>query len=492
MDFDVIICFEIHAELKTESKLFCPCPTKPGAPPNTQVCPVCAGHPGTLPVLNRRAVEQCIKAGLALNCNIREKARFARKNYFYPDLPKGYQISQYEEPLCEDGYLEIMGDDGGPYQVGIKRIHLEEDAGKLVHSAKSLERSDYSLVDFNRAGVPLIEIVADHTKNPVRSVEEARRYLEGVRQILRYIDASDCIIEEGQFRCDVNISLKPVGSDQFNERVEIKNMASFRAVMAALEYEIKRQSEILSTGGTVSQETRLYDEEKQITILMRSKEDAPDYRYFPEPDLVELYIAQEMVEKIASHMPELPSVKAQRFVAAYGISKADALLLTRERELSHYFEKAASHCQDKKRLTIWTIKELFHILNENKITIEECPVPPQDFGRLVELISSGEITEKIGKTVLKEMFEAALSSGKPTNKGPDQIIEERGLKPIMDKDSLERLVMEAMEAHPEVVEKIRAGSPEPVNFLIGQIMKKTNGRAHAGMLRQIMVEKFSS
>ncbi len=497
MDFDVIICFEIHAELKTQTKLFCTCPTKPGAPPNTQVCPVCTGHPGTLPVLNKKAVEQCIKAGLALNCSIRERAKFARKNYFYPDLPKGYQISQYEEPLCEEGFIEITGDDGEPYQVGIKRIHLEEDAGKLMHFSRSGtqgagpgEAAEYSLVDFNRAGIPLIEIVADHTRNPVRSVEEARRYLEAVRQVLRYIDASDCIIEEGQFRCDVNISLRPKGSQGFNDRVEIKNMASFKAVMAALEYEIRRQSEILATGGTVAQETRLFDEEKQVTLLMRTKEDAPDYRYFPEPDLVELDISRELVEKIARDMPELPSVKAQRFVTTYGITKADALLLTRERELSHYFEAAAKHCEDKKRLTIWTIKELFRLLNESKIAIEECLVPPEHFGRLVQLIASGEITEKIGRVVLKEMFETALSSGSP-GKGPEEIIEERGLKPIVDERELEQLVVEAIEAHPDAARKIQEGSPEPVNFLIGQIMKRTNGRAHAGKLRQIISAKFS-
>ena len=279
MDYEVIICFENHVELNTETKLFCNCLTNYGARQNSQICPVCTGQPGALPVLNKKAVEHSIRAGLALNCTISEHCRFARKNYFYPDLPKGYQISQYERPFCENGYLEITGDDGLPYVVGIKRIHLEEDAGKLVHSSDSLKTSDYSLVDYNRSGVPLLEIVADHTLNPLRSIREARIYLEKMRQILKYLEVSDCIIEKGQFRCDVNISIRPEGSQDFGNRAEIKNMASFKAIMDALDYEVERQTKILRSGGEIFQETRLFDEEKKVTVAMRSKEDAPDYRY---------------------------------------------------------------------------------------------------------------------------------------------------------------------------------------------------------------------
>ena len=293
MDTEVIICFEVHAELGTQTKLFCGCRNAPGAAPNSHICPVCTGQPGALPVLNRRAVEYCVKAGLAFNCDINTEARFARKNYFYPDLPKGYQISQYERPFCENGFLDIEGDDGRPYPVGIRRIHLEEDAGKLVHSSESFDEADYSLVDFNRASVPLIEIVGDHTRNPLRSVREARAYLEKMRQVLRYIGVSECNMEQGQFRCDVNVSIRPEGSTEYGNRSEIKNMASFRFVTEALEYEIDRQFELLRSGKPVIQETRLFDEECRVTLPMRSKEDAPDYRYFPDPDLVQIDLDRE-------------------------------------------------------------------------------------------------------------------------------------------------------------------------------------------------------
>ncbi len=484
MEYDVIICFEIHAELNTKSKMFCRCSTTPGAPPNTNICPICTGQPGTLPVLNQQAVEYCVRTGLALNCRINEYSRFARKNYFYPDLPKGYQISQYEEPLCEDGEVEIQGDDGKPYLVGIKRIHLEEDAGKLVHSSKSFDKATYSLVDYNRAGVPLMEIVSDHTRNPIRSLEEARRYLERVRQILQYIDVSKCIIEEGQFRCDVNISLRPKGSDRFLERSEIKNMASFKAVLDALQYEIQRQSQILESGGELTQETRLYDEEKGITLPMRGKEDAPDYRYFPEPDLVELEISQDFISRIKESMPELPHLRVERIIKEYGISQADAVLLTREKKLSDFFEQSARFCQDKRKLATWITKELFRLLNESSISIDQCIITPEHLGNLVSIITRGEITEKIGKTVLKEMF----NTGKP----PQTIIEEKDLRPIQDTAALVQLVRETARDFPEVVNQIKAGDQEPINYMIGQIMKKTRGKADPVALRQVIEEELKS
>ena len=483
MDYDIIICFEIHAELDTQSKLFCSCSTRPGEKPNTHICPVCTGHPGTLPVLNRKAVEYCVKAGLAFNCRINNYARFARKNYFYPDLPKGYQISQYELPLCEDGYFEIEGDDGQPYPVGIKRIHLEEDAGKLVHSARSFDESTYSLVDYNRAGVPLIEIVADHTRNPIRSVAEAKRYLEGVRQTLQYIGASQCIIEEGQFRCDVNVSIKPQGHEGFLERSEIKNMASFRAVMDALEYEIKRQVEVVESGGELVQETRLYDEEKGITLPMRSKEDAPDYRYFPEPDLVELDITEEFVQQVQAHMPELPQFKAERLVKEYCLTPTEALVLTKQKEISDFFEQSCQYCQDPKKLASWLTKELFRVLNENSMDIRACPITAENFGKLVEMITRGDLTEPIGRMILDEMFS--------TGKSPQAIMEEKDLKPIHQDEALIGFVSQVISENPDAVNKVKSGDVQPLNFLIGQVMRKTGGKANPHKVKKLLTEKLA-
>ncbi len=483
MDLDVIIGFETHVELSTRTKLFCGCSTHYGAQPNSHVCQVCTGQPGALPVLNRRAIEFSIRAGLAFDCRINGEVRFARKNYFYPDLPKGYQISQYEEPLCEEGFLEITGDDGAPYAVGIKRIHLEEDAGKLVHSSKDFGASDYSLVDFNRSGVPLLEIVTDHTRNPIRSTSEARDYLERVRQILRYIDVSECIMEQGQLRCDVNISMRPKGSDFYGNRVEIKNMSSFRFIVEALDYEINRQSETLRSGGEVVQETRLFDEAKKVTLPMRSKEDAPDYRYFPDPDLLALQIPDPFVEEIRSAMPELPGQKLHRLVTQYGILRRDALLLSRDRKMSEYFENAISHCRDVRRLTTWLTKDLFRLLGESGLAVETCPVKPAHFASLVNLIAEGEITDKIGRTVLDEMFR----SGQP----PDTIIAARNLKPILNTGTLNRVIDQVMEENGDVVAQIRQGHHEPINFLMGQVMKATQGKAHPGKVRDLLMEKLS-
>ncbi len=483
MEFDAIICFEVHAELSTRTKLFCSCAVDYKAAPNHRICPVCTGQPGSLPVLNEKAIEYGIRAGLALNCTISPLARFARKNYFYPDLPKGYQISQYEEPLCEDGFLEIPGSDNRPYLVGIKRIHLEEDAGKLVHASKSFESADHSFVDYNRAGIPLIEIVSDHTRNPVRSLPEARTFLEKMRQILRYIGVSDCNMEMGQFRCDVNISLRSKESREFGNRTEIKNMASFRFVLEALEYEINRQSEILESGGPISQETRLFDEVKKITLPMRSKEDAPDYRYFPDPDLVELEISRSSVEQIRQTMPELPDQRVNRFIEAYGISKNDAALLTKDHQVAEYFESCVPHCRSSRKLCAWIAKDLFRLLNEKAVPMDDCPVEPADFGRLVALMDSGEITEGIGRMILEEMFE--------TGKRPESIIEEKDLRPIQEGGVLEDLIEEVIARNPDSVLKIRDGSPEPVNFLIGQVMRKSKGKADPKKVKELIQKRLS-
>ena len=482
MDYETIICFETHVELSTQSKLFCHCPTRYGAPPNTQICPVCTGQPGTLPVLNRKAVEYAIRTGLALNCTINRQSRFARKNYFYPDLPKGYQISQYEMPLCENGYMEITGDDGHPYCVGIKRIHLEEDAGKLVHSSDSFEASEYSLVDYNRASVPLLEIVADHTRNPLRSIREARAYLEKMRQILRYLEVSDCSLDKGQFRCDVNISIRPDGSLRFGDRSEIKNMASFKYIGDALEYEIRRQAEVLQSGGTLNQETRLFDEEKKITQPMRSKENAPDYRYFPDPDLLEIEIDHPFIQEIENSLPELPDQKLNRLIDRFGISRHDALLLTRNKEVSLFFENCAIYCNDRKRLGRWIIKDLYKLLKDSAHTIENCPIRPKNFSLLINRIVSGEITENIGRTVLVEMFK--------TGKDPDSIIKGKNLQPIQDAGLLDEIVQKVMTENPAIISQIKQGKKKLVNFLIGQVMERTDGKAPAEKVVQLIQKKL--
>ena len=484
MEYDTIICFEIHVELKTKTKLFCACATEYGAPPNAQVCPVCTGQPGSLPVLSKKAVELCVTAGKALHCTINATSRFARKNYFYPDLPKGYQISQYERPLCENGYLEITADNGQPYAVGIRRIHLEEDAGKLVHSANSFERSDYSLVDYNRSGIPLIEIVADHTRNPLHSTREAQAYLETLRQVLTYTEVSDCIIEKGQFRCDVNISLRPTRSHSYGNRTEIKNVASFKSVVDALDYEIKRQSEILQSGGQISQETRLFDEEKRITVPMRTKEDAPDYRYFPDPDLVDIEINHAFIEEIESSMPELPEQTVNRLIDKFAVSPNDALILARDKNIANFFADCADHCKDRKRLSQWIIKELFKLLNQASIPMHECSLSPRGFSDLVNRIAQGEISDKMGRAVLEEMFE--------TGGSPESIIVKGGLKLIDDTAVLERIVDEVFTENPQAVSQIAQGMTKPVGFLIGQVMKKTDGRAHPKTVRELIQKSLES
>lgn len=483
MEYKPIICFETHVELSTETKLFCDCAVSYDAPPNSRVCPVCTGQPGSLPVLNKKAVEYAIRAGVALNCTINRRSRFARKNYFYPDLPKGYQISQYELPFCEDGYMEITGDDGQPYVVGIKRIHLEEDAGKLVHSSDSFDEADHSLVDYNRSSIPLLEIVMDHEQNPLRSLQEVKTYLEKQRQLLRYIGISDCSMEKGQLRCDVNISLRPKGSTEFGNRVEIKNMASFRFIADAIEYEIKRQSEILEKGGQIDQETRLFDETKKITMSMRSKEDAPDYRYFPDPDLLEVHIDDEFLKTVQDSLPELPDQKLDRIIREYGIPKGDALILTKDRPVSEFFGTCAPLCEDKRKLCNWIIKELFKLLNESSLPIEECPVAPEGFSHLINLLTKGEITDKIGRDVLEEMFK--------TGGTPDSIIKEKDLKPIADDDLLGNILDEVIAESPDAVAQIKAGETKPVDFLMGQMMKKTRGKADPKKVRDLILKELT-
>ena len=482
MEYELIICFETHVELNTGSKLFCECPVKYNAEPNSAICPVCTGQPGALPVLNKKAVEYSVKAGLALNCRINRFSRFARKNYFYPDLPKGYQISQFELPFCENGYLEITGDDGQPYQVGIKRIHLEEDAGKLVHSSDSFDEADYSLVDYNRSSVPLLEIVTDHEHNPMRSLTEAKTYLEKLRQTLKYIGISECAMEKGQLRCDVNISLRKKGAQEFGNRAEVKNMSSFKFIMDALEYEIQRQKEIIDSGKEVKQETRLFDEIRKITLPMRSKEDAPDYRYFPDPDLLEVEIDEDFVARVTDIMPELPDQKLAMIIEKFNIPKNDAVTLTKDREVSDYFLTCIETCEDNRRLGNWIINELFRYLNDASISITECPVKPEDMSRLINLIVKGDLTETIAKKVLSEMFS--------TGKDPDRIVEEKDLKPVSDDSLIDNILDEVSEENPEAISQIKAGETKPIDFLLGKVMSKTKGKANPKAVREMIIKKF--
>jgi aspartyl-tRNA(Asn)/glutamyl-tRNA(Gln) amidotransferase subunit B len=482
MEFDIIIGFEIHAELKTASKLFCDCEVTYGEPQNTHICPLCTGQPGALPVLNKKAVEYCVRAGLAMNCSINNYSLFARKNYFYPDLPKGYQISQYEMPLCENGYITINGDDGEAYPVGIKRIHLEEDAGKLVHSSESISSSEYSLIDYNRSGIPLIEIVSDHASNPMRSIKEARNYLEQVRQVLRYTEVSECIIEKGQFRTDVNISLREKGSAAFGNRSEIKNMTSFKFISEALEYEIKRQTELLKTGKMIEQETRLYNEEKKTTHTMRTKEDAPDYRYFPDPDLIELELDKEFIDMIKKGNRVLPDELLNLITDKYKVPKQDAHLLIRNKAVADYFTQCAPYTNDHQKLASWIINNLLQRLKENSQSIESTKIEPKDFASLIKMIVSGDVTDRIAKTVLSEM----IASGR----SPELIIAEKGFKPVEDEKELNEFVDNAFSSHPEIIEQIKAGETKAINVLIGQVMRKSKGKVNANKLKELIYNRL--
>ncbi|MDZ7262689.1 MAG: Asp-tRNA(Asn)/Glu-tRNA(Gln) amidotransferase subunit GatB, partial [candidate division KSB1 bacterium] len=427
MQYETIIGLEIHAQLLTESKIFCRCSTKFGAPQNTQVCPVCLGLPGVLPVLNRKAVEFAIKMALATHCQIARRSIFARKNYFYPDLPKGYQISQYEEPLCQGGYVEIELD-GQTKRIGIARIHLEEDAGKSVH-AEEYVAEDETLVDINRCGVPLLEIVS---QPDLRSSKEAYLYLNRIRQILQYLEICDGNMEEGSLRCDANISLRPVGQKEFGVKTELKNMNSFRGVEKALEFEVERQKKILEQGGQVVQETLLWDADHNVALPMRSKEMAHDYRYFPEPDLVPLEIPSSWIEEIQKTLPELPLERHHRFVQQYGLPQYDAEVLTDSRGLADYYEECVKYTKDTKGVSNWMMGEVLRVLKEQKIGIQDFPVKPQYLGEMLNLIGDGTISGKIAKTVFEEM----VHTGKP----PKVIIQEKGLIQLSDDDEIEKMV----------------------------------------------------
>ncbi|MHB8068295.1 MAG: Asp-tRNA(Asn)/Glu-tRNA(Gln) amidotransferase subunit GatB [Desulfobaccales bacterium] len=469
MEYEAVIGLEIHAELLTASKIFCGCATHFGAPPNTQVCEVCLGMPGSLPVLNRKAVEFALKMALATDCRVNEESVFARKNYFYPDLPKGYQISQYELPLAEHGHLDIRVGSAAR-RVGITRIHLEEDAGKLIHS----EHRPVSFVDFNRTGVPLIEIVSEPD---MRTPEEAVEYFKGLRNILLYLEICDGNMEEGSLRCDANISLRPVGQTAFGTKAELKNMNSFRFVKQALEYEIKRQRALLDADKKIIQETRLWDAAQGLTISMRGKEEAHDYRYFPDPDLVPVRIEAAWLEGIRASLPELPAAKSQRFQDQYGLPEYDAEVLTGDRALADYFEACVQAFPQPKQVSNWIMVELLRELKTQDAGIAACPVTPVALAKLLSLVEKGTISGSLAKKVFEEMW----ASGKD----PEAIVKEKGLAQISDTGALESAAQEIMAAHPKEVADYKAGKTKVMGFFVGQLMRKTKGQANPQLANEI-------
>lgn len=478
MEYEAVIGLEVHAQLLTESKIFCSCSTKFGAPPNTQVCPVCLGMPGVLPVLNRKAVECAIRMALATNCQIARFCRFARKNYFYPDLPKGYQISQYEEPISYDGYIDITVN-GQTRRVGLIRIHLEEDTGKSIHPEGTGRQE--TMVNINRCGVPLVEIV---TRPDLRSSEEAHQFLWELRRLVRYLEICDGNMEEGSLRCDANISLRPVGSQTLGTKTEVKNMNSFKAVQRALQAEIERQKKILEQGGTIVQETLLWDEGRGTVLPMRGKEEAHDYRYFPEPDLVPLEVDQRWIEEIRQSMPELPLARQERFVRQYGLPPYDAEVLTTGKELAGYYEECVHLHPDPKTVSNWVMGEVLRVLKEKRMEITDFPVSPHYLAELLKLIDEGTISGKIAKTVFEEM----ANTGKP----PGEIVEEKGLVQIADQAELEGVIDRVLEECTAEVERYRAGKTKLFGYFVGQTMKATGGRANPKLVNEILRRKLDA
>ena len=473
-DYEVVMGLEVHAELSTKTKIFCSCPTKFGAEPNTQVCPICMAMPGTLPKLNEKVVEYAVKAGLATNCEISRNSKNDRKNYFYPDLPKAYQISQYDKPLCEHGYIEIETSKGKK-KIRITRIHIEEDAGKLNHD----DLGGGALVDLNRAGVPLIEIVSEPD---FRSIEEVDAYLKKLKSILEYIEVSDCKMQEGSFRADVNTSIRPVGSEKFGTRTEMKNMNSFRSITRALEYEIDRQVDVLDNGGTIEQETLRWDEVSGKTFSMRDKEDAQDYRYFPEPDLVAIKLSEEYIENIRKSLPEMPESRKQRYLEEYHLSEKDAGIITASKYLSDLFEKASEICGNYKAVNNWIISDISRILNETEMDPIEIPFDSKQLAKLVMLIDKGTISSSIGKKVLVELFE--------NPRDPEDIIKEKGWIQISDEGAIKEVVLKIIEANPQSVTDYKAGKERALGFLVGQAMKETKGKANPQMLNKMFAEEL--
>ncbi|OQY20425.1 MAG: aspartyl/glutamyl-tRNA amidotransferase subunit B [Desulfobacteraceae bacterium 4572_35.1] len=474
--YEVVIGLEVHVQLTTNTKIFCGCSVQFGNTPNSQTCPVCLGLPGALPVLNKQVVENAIKAGLATNCQIAPRSIFARKNYFYPDLPKGYQISQFELPICEHGHLEVETEGRGKQTIGITRIHMEEDAGKLLHSD---DPAVGSRVDLNRACTPLLEVVSEPD---MRSSDEAIAYLKKLHQIVMYLGICDGNLEEGSFRCDANVSVRPWGQKEFGTRAELKNINSFRFIKEGIEYEIDRQIELIEDGGEVVQETRLYNSNTGVTRSMRGKEEAHDYRYFPDPDLVPLVIADEWVKRVGDALPELPEAKKIRFIAEYKLSEHDAEMLIAEKALADYFDECAKLHKDSKACANWVMGDVQRRRNEDGITVAQIPVTPVMLAAMLKRIDDKTISGKIAKTVFDEMW----SSGKDA----DTIIDEKGLKQVTDTGAIEKMVDDVIAANPGQAQEFSEGKDKLLGFFVGQVMKASKGKANPGMVNELLCKKL--
>lgn len=480
MKYEAVIGLEVHTELQTTTKIFCSCKTSFGADPNTNVCPVCLGLPGVLPVLNKKVLEYAVRAGLALNCEISRFSKFDRKNYYYPDLPKNFQTSQFDLPICEHGYLDVEVE-GEKRRIRITRAHMEEDAGKLVHHGTSITDSDYSLVDYNRTGTPLLEIVSEPD---MRSAKEAVAYMEKMRAILQYVGISDCRMEEGSLRCDANVSVRPVGQKELGTKTEIKNINSFKGVERAIEYEAMRQAELLEDGGKVVQETRTWDEKEGVTKSMRTKEEANDYRYFPEPDLVPFTVSDEYIENIRKSLPELPDARKERYMKEFGLSSEDAVFMTNDKATADYFEAAVDAGADPKACVNWLMGEFASQLSTDGIEIAKAPVSAENLAALLKLISKGTISGKIAKKVFATMWKEGGN--------PEEIVKAQGLVQISDTAELQKLVDEVVGSNPKAVEDFKAGKKKAVGALVGQIMKATKGKANPRVINELLNKKLQS
>ncbi len=476
MKYEVVIGLEVHVQLSTNTKIFCSCSTEFGAEANTHVCPVCLGMPGVLPVLNKEVVQRAIKAGLALNCEIQSKNIFARKNYFYPDLPKGYQISQFELPICLDGHLNIKTEAGEEKRIGITRIHMEEDAGKSIHG-ENIGDVNASYVDLNRACTPLLEIVSEPD---MRSSEEARLYLQKLKSTIEYLDISDCNMEEGSFRCDANVSIRPFGQKEFGTRAEIKNMNSFKNVQKAIDYEIRRQSKILDGGGEIVQETRLWDVNKGVTASMRGKEDAHDYRYFPDPDLVPLNIDREWIDEVKETLPELPEQKFQRLMKEYGLPEYDAGILTTNKAYAEFFEETVKIHNNPKSTSNWIMSEILRVINEKLCGINETGISPAQLAEIIKMVDNNSINSKAAKIVFDEVI--------ATGKSPEEIVKEKGLVQISDTDVIEKAVKEIIDANPKEAERLKNGEKKLQGFFVGQVMRATKGKANPKLVNELLAK----